>query len=63
GDENTAVAVITNNGAVPNGEIALGGGLTSLQFHIKNCGGTMQVKHSPQFELTVSVPLKLEEKL
>ncbi|MDO4562261.1 MAG: ATP-binding protein [Clostridia bacterium] len=63
GDENTAVAVITNNGAVPNGEISLGGGLTSLKLRIEKCGGTMRVKHSPQFELTVSVPLKTEEKL
>ena len=62
-DENTAVAVITNNGAVPNGKITLGGGLTSLQFRIENCSGTMRVKHSPKFELTVSIPLKLEEKL
>ena len=63
GDERTAVAVITNDGAVPNGEISLGGGLTSLKFRIEKCGGTMQVKHSPQFELTVSIPLKSEEKL
>lgn len=63
GDENTAVAVITNNGAVPNGKITLGGGLTSLKLRIEKCGGTMRVKHSPQFELTVSVPLKTEEKL
>ena len=63
GDERTAVAVITNDGAVPNGEITLGGGLTSLKFRIENCGGTMRVKHSPQFELTVSIPLKMEEKL
>ena len=62
-DENTAVAVITNNGAVPNGEITLGGGLTSLKFRIENRGGTMRIKHSPQFELTVSIPLKSEEKL
>lgn len=62
-DENTAVAVITNNGAAPNGEITLGGGLTSLQFRIKNCGGTMRIKHLPRFELTVSVPLKAEEKV
>ena len=63
GDENTAVAVITNNGAVPNGEITLGGGLTSLKLRIEKCGGTMRVKHSPQFELTVSIPLTSEEKL
>ena len=63
GDENAVVAVITNNGAVPNGEITLGGGLTSLQFRIKNCGGTMRIKHLPRFELTVSVPLKAEEKV
>lgn len=60
GDENTAAAVITNNGAVPNGEITFGSGLTSLQVRIENCGGTMRVKHSPQFELTVSIPLNKE---
>ena len=37
--------------------------ITSLKFRIEKCGGTMQVKHSPQFELTVSIPLKSEEKL
>ena len=63
GDENTAVAVITNNGVVPNGEITLGGGLTSLKLRIEKCGGTMRIKHSPSFELTISIPLKLEEKL
>ncbi len=60
-DENTASAVITNNGEMPAGEIVEGGGLTSLRSRIRKYGGSMQIRYVPEFEMTVVVPLELEE--
>lgn len=60
-DGKTASAAITNDGAVPSGRITEGGGLTSLRFRVSQHGGTMQVRHTPKFELMVSVPFGLEE--
>ena len=62
-DGAAATAVITNGGAVPEGEIVPGGGLTSLRFRVESCGGTLQIQAAPQFKLTVSIPLNREEKL
>lgn len=59
-DHKVAVSV-TNSGAVPERDIVEGGGLTSLRILVKKCGGTMEVKTVPGFELTVSVPVRLEE--
>ncbi|MGN0624310.1 MAG: sensor histidine kinase, partial [Oscillospiraceae bacterium] len=56
-------AVISNNGTVPENEVAEGGGLSSLRVSIENKGGTMKVKSFPRFELYVSVPISPEEKL
>ena len=61
-DDETAAAVITNNGAAPEGEIVPGGGLSSLRFRVESGGGTMQIEASPQFKLTVTVPLNQEER-
>ncbi len=58
---NRASAVITNSGTVPEGEITEGGGLSSLRVRIQKKGGTMQVRRLPGFELTVSVPVNMEE--
>ena len=55
-DGNRAVAVISNDGAVPEGKIVEGGGLASLRVRIRNCGGTMLIESSPKFALMVSVP-------
>lgn len=60
-DGKTATAEITNSGAVPEGEITLGGGLTSLRFRVESVGGTMKLEASPRFRLTVCVPLNREE--
>lgn len=60
-DNETATAIITNSGAVPEGEIVPGGGLTSLRFRVESYGGTMRLEASPRFKLTVSVPLYREE--
>lgn len=56
-DGNRAAAVISNDGAVPEGKIVEGGGLASLRVRIRNCGGTMLLESSPKFALTVSVPI------
>lgn len=53
----TASAVITNSGVLPEGEIISGGGLTSLRFRVESCGGTMKIEASPRFRLTVIMPL------
>lgn len=60
-DRKVATAVITNDGVVPGGEIVPGGGLISLRFRVESYGGTMHIEVSPQFKLTVSVPLHQEE--
>ena len=60
-DGETATAAITNSGAVPEGKITPGGGLTSLRFRVEGCGGTLRIESLPQFKLTVTVPLKREE--
>ena len=62
-DGETATAVITNGGAAPEGDIVPGGGLSSLQFRVESCGGTVEIEAAPQFKLTVSVPLKGEERV
>ena len=56
-----AAVTVTNDGASPEGEIVEGGGLTSLRILVKKNGGTMEIKTVPGFELTVSVPVRLEE--
>lgn len=62
-EEKAAYAVITNDGVAPDSEVVEGGGLTSLRFRVEQYGGTMRVRHTPRFELTVSVPLGLEESI
>lgn len=60
-DDEAATAVITNGGALPEGDIIAGGGLSSLWFRVESCGGTIQIEAKPRFKLTVSVPLNREE--
>ena len=62
-DDNTAVAVITNDGAPPEAEITMGGGLSSLNIRIRKYGGSMSIKTRPGFEMTVTVPVSAEEAL
>ena len=59
--DQTAYVSVTNSGAAPEGEIAEGGGLTSLRILVKKSGGSMEIKTVPRFELTVSVPVRREE--
>lgn len=60
-DNDTAAVSITNDGSVPHGEIIEGGGLATLRIRVKKGGGTMKVKTTPRFELTVTVPVRLEK--
>lgn len=52
---------VTNNGAVPDGKIVEGGGLTSLRILVKKSGGSMKIATVPHFELTVFVPVGREK--
>lgn len=58
GDGHMAYMTVTNNGAVPDRAIVEGGGLSSLRTRIRKSGGTMSIKSTPGFELTVSVPVR-----
>lgn len=51
-----AIVHITNNGAVPQGEIVPKGGLVNLSRHIENIGGAMQIESKPVFSLIVTIP-------
>lgn len=56
-DKDTAYAGISNNGAIPQGKITEGGGLSSLRSRIEKKGGTMEVISEPEFQLKVTVRL------
>ena len=60
-EDHYASAVITNNGAVPEGKVTEGGGLSSLRVRISKCGGSMELQSTPGFKLTVSVPVRGEK--
>jgi hypothetical protein len=49
-------AEITNDGQKPSGEIAEGGGLSSLRTKIERAGGEMTVRSAPQFALQITLP-------
>lgn len=59
----TATAVITNNGKIPEDEITEGGGLTSLRTRIEKAGGTMQIQSRPVFSLMITIPLEGDERI
>ncbi len=49
---------ITNDGIPPAGEIAEGGGLSSLRSRVVKAGGTMDIMSSPRFRLSLRLPVK-----
>ena len=49
---------ITNNGAVPDGPICEGSGLTSLRRSIEAAGGEMHTAYKPRFALILTLPGK-----
>ena len=51
---------ITNDGKAPESEVIPKGGLHNLYRHILDCGGTMEIKSKPSFELTVVLPVTKE---
>ena len=59
--ETEASVTLTNNGKLPEGEIAEGGGLSSLRKRVERAGGQMIVESLPVFRLTVTVPKGKED--
>ena len=51
-----ATVIVYNNGNPPEGEIAEGGGLSTLRRRVERAGGSMTVQSLPRFQLTVTVP-------
>lgn len=49
-----------NDGAIPAGPIAEGGGLSSLRDRVEAAGGAMTVEHAPRFLLTLVLPEEME---
>lgn len=49
-----------NDGAPPAAPIAEGGGLSSLRRRVEAAGGTMEIRHEPQFALILNLPEKKE---
>lgn len=62
-DNGLAEARIANNGEIPQGKPAEGGGLTSLRAKLERSGGSMSIRCLPEFEMTVTIPIKKEEEL
>ena len=54
--EDEATVIVYNNGNPPEGEIAEGGGLSTLRRRVERAGGSMTVQSLPRFQLTVTVP-------
>ena len=54
------IAVITNNGRTPEGEIVEGGGLSGLRQSVENRHGTMAVRGKPAFRLSIVLPREEE---
>ena len=54
------IAVITNNGRTPEGEIVEGGGLSGLRQSVENRHGTVAVRGQPAFRLSIVLPREEE---
>ena len=55
------IAVITNNGKPPEGEIVEGGGLSGLRRSVENRHGTMTVRGESAFRLSIVLPREEEQ--
>ena len=55
------IAVITNDGKPPEGEIVEGGGLSGLRRSVEHRHGTMTVQSEPVFRLSVVLPREEEQ--
>lgn len=56
-------AEITNDGVLPEGAIAEGGGLTALRRSLESRGGTLKIDSAPVFKMTVTIPCRGEAAL
>ena len=54
-DGKTLTASFTNNGNPPSGEIAEGGGLSSLRTLVEREGGIMTIRSKPAFSLELTM--------
>ena len=54
--ENEISITYENDGALPKGDIVEGGGLSSLRQRATRLGGSMVVKSTPRFSLTITLP-------
>ena len=54
--ENEISITYENDGALPEGDIVEGGGLSSLRQRATRLGGSMVVKSTPRFSLTIILP-------
>jgi len=61
--EKNLVAVFTNNGKAPDGEIREKGGLASLRVLIEQAGGAMKVRSVPSFAIQLELPKEVENAL
>lgn len=61
-ENGNAVCRITNNGIVPEEGITPQGGLKNVQRHVANCGGGMNIRCTPAFSVTITIPEREEEK-
>ena len=61
--EETLVAVFTNNGKAPDGEIREKGGLASLRVLTEQVGGAMTVRSVPSFAIQLELPKEVENAL
>ena len=58
-EENGEISVIfENDGALPDREIAEGGGLSSIRYGAVRLGGGMEVRSLPKYSLKLTLPTK-----
>lgn len=53
---------IANNGTPPEGEVVPKGGLLNLVSRVLEYGGKMEIHSSPQFEVTMTLPVEMADK-
>ena len=55
-DEEWVIAILTNNGSTPKGEIVEKGGFRSLRELTEQAGGSLTIKAQPSFTVTLRLP-------
>lgn len=58
--ENEYIFGFENDGEIPDGDIVEGTGLASLRYGAKRLGGRMEVKASPRFSVSITIPKEKE---